>query len=374
MTQVTTLKASELEEMIGETVGRLFADQVTADVHKQAEAGQWPEALWQQVVEGGLPRAPCSTAQGGIDAGWSDIYPVLRGIGFWNVPLPLSETLVAASLLDRSGVEVPDGPLAIAAMAPSLTLVRQGDTAQLHGSLPGVPWGAQCDWLLASVADAAAPCGISLVLVNVSQPSVRAVAATNMAAEPRDELRFEHTPVAARLDNPVPALGDPIRSLGALARCAMLVGALERALGMTVQYVNERVQFGKPLARQQVILQQLAAAAGAVVAAKVATRVALDAMRPERELRTALFDIAVAKVRCGAAAALVPGLAHQFHGAIGFTHEYALHRSTGRLWSWRHDFGGEAAWAGELGRTAISGGGAGFWAALCERRILVAPA
>ena len=35
-------------------------------------------------------------------------------------------------------------------------------------------------------------------------------------------------------------------------------------------------------------------------------------------------------------------IAHQVHGAIGFTDRYALHHATLRLWAWREEFGNEA--------------------------------
>ena len=49
------------------------------------------------------------------------------------------------------------------------------------------------------------------------------------------------------------------------------------------------------------------------------------------------------------------------HGAIGFTHEHALHFATRRLWAWREEFGSDAAWASELGHAAIAARAAGFW-------------
>jgi len=52
------------------------------------------------------------------------------------------------------------------------------------------------------------------------------------------------------------------------------------------------------------------------------------------------------------------------HGAIGFTHEHALHLGTRRLWSWRSEFGTLTYWSGELGRALCQGGAAAFWPSL----------
>jgi acyl-CoA dehydrogenase len=73
------------------------------------------------------------------------------------------------------------------------------------------------------------------------------------------------------------------------------------------------------------------------------------------------FSTAVAKVRAGEAATRGTSIAHQVHGAIGFTHEHALHFATRRLWAWREEFGSDAAWASELGHAAIAARAAGFW-------------
>ncbi len=60
------------------------------------------------------------------------------------------------------------------------------------------------------------------------------------------------------------------------------------------------------------------------------------------------FLIAIAKTRVGDAATLASEIAHQVHGAIGFTKDYSLQLSTRRLWSWRDEFGGDTEWAARL--------------------------
>ena len=177
----------------------------------------------------------------------------------------------------------------------------------------------------------------------------------------------------ARLRSVVPspwALPQPVWTLGALARSAMLVGALESVLEQAVRYAGERVQFGKPIAKNQAIQHSLALLAGDVAAARMAALVAA-ADAPGGGVgtacRTARFSVAVAKVRAGEAATRGAAIAHQVHGAIGFTHEHALHFATRRLWAWRAEFGGDAQWAEELGRAAIQARSGGFWPGLTRR-------
>ena len=63
------------------------------------------------------------------------------------------------------------------------------------------------------------------------------------------------------------------------------------------------------------------------------------------------------------------GIAHQVHGAIGFTYEHALHFVTRRLWSWRTEFGAESLWAERIGRRAASRGAAALWSDLTARGV-----
>ena len=71
--------------------------------------------------------------------------------------------------------------------------------------------------------------------------------------------------------------------------------------------------------------------------------------------------MAVAKARAGEAAGRAAEIAHQVHGAMGFTHEHALHQSTRRLWSWRDEFGNESFWQQRLGRAVAAAGAAALW-------------
>ena len=361
-----SLEPSEFERMIGETVQHLFSDHIDAALLDSTKDGHWPAALWQLLDDTGLPLALCSAEAGGSEAQWSDVYAVLVAIGRWSMPLPLAETMIAAALLNRAGKSVPQGPITIA--DTGRVALSTGAEQKLSGVLHSVAWARACDYALVPITGAND--AHQLALVNLRSAGVRVVPGANMAGEPRDELQLGAVAVDTLFENPLPALEQPLFVLGAMARSAMLIGALERALELTVQYTNERVQFGKPLSKNQVIQHGLAVAASETVAAKVATRVAFASLNTAQQARTTTFDVAVAKVRVGQAATRLADVAHQFHGAIGFTQEHYLHRTTLRLWSWRQEFGSDATWARALGRAAITQGAAAFWPSLTERSLL----
>src|SRR3546814_17526555 len=67
------------------------------------------------------------------------------------------------------------------------------------------------------------------------------------------------------------------------------------------------------------------------------------------------FEIAAAKLRANRAAGVVTSIAHQVHGAIGFTDEYDLHRVTVPLMRWRGAHGNDAYWRSDERRVGTEG-------------------
>jgi len=357
-----------LRAAIERSVQRIFAEQVDAAARAAVERGEWPQRLWRVIADAGFAAAPARAAHGGVEASWADAWPILHGIGFWQLPLPLAETMIGAMLLSMAGAAVPEGPIALVDEAPgSVRLDGVPAAAVLNGQASRVPWARHCDWALVSIGDAGPG---SLALVELKQDGrVRVVAGANLAGEPRDEVVFHDARCALRIEYPLPALDAPVRQLAAMARSAAIAGALESLLAQSVRYARERVQFGRPIGSFQAIQHALALLAGETVAARTAALVAAgSAPSIAGAAPGAAFDIAVAKLRCSEAASRGAPIAHQVHGAIGFTREHPLHRATCRLWSWRDEYGSDAHWAERLGGEAIREGSGGFWPAVTRRR------
>lgn len=150
---------------------------------------------------------------------------------------------------------------------------------------------------------------------------------------------------------------------GAFSRTAQIAGALDAALDMTVHYANERQQFGRPLGKFQAVQQSLASFACEVAATNCAAMGAAQAL----DRGNATFEVAAAKLRANRAVGVGTAVAHQVHGAIGFTEEYPLHHLTRRLWQWRSDFGNDAHWSRFLGDRVIERGADSFWPDLVSR-------
>jgi len=351
-------ETSELRSILADQVERLFADQVSKASLEQAEAGKWDAGLWQAVEENGLTRVLVPEDRGGVGGGWSEAALVLRAAGRHQAPLPLAETMLAGWLLTGAGLDLPDGAVSIGPVRrdESLTLRRDGDGWHLDGTLSRVPWGRHAGHIAMLAMLDATP-----HVVLVGQGGWQVEEDSNIAAEPRDTCRFTEAPVLAAAPAATDAAG--LFRAGALTRAAQIAGALEFALAESVQYANDRVQFGRPIGKFQAVQQELARLAGEVAAAGAAVEMACRAA----DGGDGGFEIAVAKQRTSEAASTAAAIAHQAHGAIGFTYEHALHFATRRLWSWRAEFGSETAWAEQLGRELAGRGAEALWPYLTAR-------
>ncbi len=353
---------NEDTRLLLDSLDRLFTDHATKTVLDGAESGTFPAALWRAVSDTGVPLAAVPESAGGIGADWSDMLGALRVAGRYGAPIPLAETMIAAWLAAEAGLPVTEEPMSFGPVRPGerLRLERDGEAWRLSGHITRIPWGRQARLVLL----AEAPGGEAAVALDATN-SVAVSEGRNLAGEPRDALTFEAMPVAAGAVASVKPGVDRAEAYrrGALVRAMLMSGAAERALDLALAYVQERKQFGRPIAKFQAVQQNMAVLAGQVAAAIAAADAGAEAMShsdPEhRELM-----IAVAKTRAGDAATLAAELAHQVHGAIGFTREYALQLSTRRLWSWRDEFGSENAWAARIGAIVCARGADALWPTL----------
>ena len=327
---------SESRTLLADSANRLFADLA-------AEPKLGFEQAWAQVAENGFPSLLVPESAGGFGGDWQDTAAVLRLAGFHALPLPIAEAVLANRLLSEGGLATPDG-LALMASRATGQLANSSFTGTVQ-----VAWGRQATSIVAIVNG---------TLVRLE--SARAATlheATSPADEPRDTLRFDDAPAET-----APCNVDPF-ALGAFARTASIAGALDGALERSIAYANERVQFGKPIGKFQAVQQSLAIFAEEAATVNCAAQAAARAL----DRGDAAFEIAAAKLRANRAAQTGAALAHQVHGAIGFTQEYGLHRWTRRLLAWASEYGAEAHWAQKLGATVAQVGADQLWAEVTRR-------
>ena len=321
--------SDETARLIERTADDLFAAESEA-ARAALAGGSWPQQLWQTFAETGLAQAalPEDTDGAGLAAGLA----VLRAAGRHAAPIPVAETLIGTLLCHAAGIEAPPGPLAV-----HTPLAEQGDVDA--ATLQRVPWARFASAIAVVRTDA----GLALC------KPVDVIEGANLAGEPRDDVVLAGPPSAADALSPdVDAF-----ALMALARAAQLRGAMEQVLAKCMGYAREREQFGRPLAKFQAIQHYLAEIAGEAAASGAAVDSAAQTGTH--------FASAAAKARASQAAGTVARLAHQVHGAMGYTAEHDLHQWTTRLWAWRDECGNEAHWWAVLGAQTARGGGEALW-------------
>ncbi len=310
---------------------------------------RWDGALWMDLVGAGLTGVGLPEEAGGSGGDLADAVTVVRTLAAGGGAVPAAEQLlVAGPALLESGLGLPPVAEPLTVAVTSSLRVSQGNGGWVvSGSADGVAWAGVAHWLAVS---ATRPDGDVLALVDVSGADVGDAA--NLAGEPRGRYELDAAPAQV---GPLPP---DLPARYALARAVQLSAAAETVLAWTVQHAGERHQFGRPLAKFQAIQMQLAEMAGEVSAVSALADAAVR--RLERGEPIALAA-AAAKVRAGEAVDVVASLAHQVHGAVGFTQEHRLHHLTTRMWSWRDEAGSELGWARSLGAAVA---GEDYWAQL----------
>jgi len=349
-----------------DSTSRLFDGLCDPEALAAAEDGEWLAAAWEAVADHGLPLALLPDAAAGAELELPQIVALLREAGGHALPLPLGETMIAAHLLHRAGLAVPDGPLVTGPLGAGDTLnLRHGKygPAVLDGIVRRLPWGRACHVVLVvGSAGSAGSQGTERPTLVVLDPGEgRREPGKNMAGEPRDDLHCDRLAVPAERVAPSPVSRAELDRLTTLVRLALMAGALEQVLALTVEYAGERIQFGRPIGRFQAIQQHLAVLAGETAAVVAAAEAAAEDLAAD----PMALGVAAAKARAGEAVRRAAAIAHQVHGAIGFTREHRLHLFTRRLWSWRDECGDESMWWDEVGRAALDAGCDGLWSLLC---------
>jgi acyl-CoA dehydrogenase len=350
-------RTSRTDPLLLEVTRRILRE--VADPQTRRGKADGSAAAWRALERNGLSQAWVAESAGGSGASIADGFEILTLAGESALDVPLAETLLAGWLLAAAGLSVPAGKLAPVGDA---RIEADGD-GRLRGRATAVPFAREVDRLavIGRRGD-----GVPFVAL-VDRAACAIHARDNLAGEPRDTVIFDGV-LPSALVTAAPELGDRLWSMGAVARACQMAGALRGILARSVAYAGERVAFDRPLAKFQVIQHALARLAGETAIALAASGSAADALATADDEAAGVFlEVASAKIRVGEAAAAGAAIAHQVHGAIGFSTEHPLHLFTRRLWAWRDDFGSETAWAVRLGSHVAAAGADALWPMVAAR-------
>ena len=293
----------------------------------------YSKALYAQLGELGYLGLAVPEPQGGAGVGYVGLAAVLEEMGRAAFPGPYLDLVMAAEVLRRAEGDqarawlrdlLAGERVVVLARAESVHPIGESEAPAARfaggravGRKHFVPFGDSADALLVTTAD-----GLALV----PRPE------TGWNALPLATLDHAQRFAEIELDTPgslLAAAGDSGELLeaadrtGALGAAALLLGLMERALEVSVDYTRERRAFDVPIATFQALQHREAD----MLLRTEGTRAAVyrAAWAADRGTEDVALLCAVAKAYAGDAGRFVCGEAIQLHGGVGFTWEYDPH-------------------------------------------------
>jgi alkylation response protein AidB-like acyl-CoA dehydrogenase len=293
-------------------------------------------ALWKQFGEMGFTGILIDEADGGLGLGHVEAGIVLEEIGRNLTPSPFLITAVAvvealkgSALRERwfpgilSGETV--GALAIDEGAKhrpegiAMRAERSGNGFRLTGRKQFVVQGASADvFVVAAQSDE----GLGLFLVEKEASGLEV-----------EGVRLADSSIGARLDlNGVEVDADAlvggeevlkrVLNAGRAGAAAEMVGIGSAAMGMTVDYLKQRKQFGRLIGEFQALQHRSAHLYSELEIARAATLKAQQLLDEGSDEAEAM--VSVAKAKAGRVSTLAVQEGVQMHGGIGMTDEYDI--------------------------------------------------
>ncbi|WP_213008046.1 acyl-CoA dehydrogenase family protein [Paractinoplanes toevensis] len=322
----------------------------------------------------GYPTRAAVEQPAGYDAGlWQRL---CKEIGVAGLAVPEAFGGAGATLLEQHvvltewGRSLTPGPMLGCGVLATQALLRTGDTEACERLLPGICAGdriATLVWSGDPVADGslvgeahqvldAESAEILLVPTDAGLYEVDA-AAPGVTVRPADVLDTTRRLATVRLDGArATKIGDGdlrpwLGDLAYVALSAEQVGAAAHAFAATHEYVQQRVQFGRPIGSFQVLQHRLAEAYLRLEAATTASWTAAEALVAGSEDAPTLA--AMAKVYCSEALQAIAAEMVQMHGGLAITWEHDAHLYLRRAYADAQLFGAPAAHLDRLAATLL---------------------
>lgn len=346
---------NETHGMVRDTMRRFIDEAVKPHIDEWEEAGSFPRALYAQAGGLGLLSIGHPTEFGGT--GEQDVFlkvaaseelmrsgsgGFVASLGSLDIGLPPVWRVGSEALKQRIVPQVLAGEkiIALAITEPSggsdvanlkTRAVRDGDHYVVNGSKTFITSGVRADYYTVAVRTGEAGFGgVSLLLIEKDTPGFsvgRNLKKMGWWASDTAELFFQDCRVpAANLLGPENSGFFTIMANFQAERLSLAVMAYmtaQLALEECLAYVKERVTFGKPLSKHQVIRHKLAEMATQVdVAREYAYRCAARMQAGE----SAIAEVSMAKNFATSVSTMVTDEAVQIFGGMGYMRESLVER------------------------------------------------
>jgi alkylation response protein AidB-like acyl-CoA dehydrogenase len=274
---------------------------------------------WRLVADAGLLGLRLPAEAGGSGAGGVEVAIVAEALGRQASPVPYIGPVLAAELLSAAHAPA-DLLAAVAEGERRVTICVDGTLSSMATPNEGgevIGWDATDADAFVVLTPTDGDLGVTLI----DGPGI----ARNCADLTRRLVALGSDAPRSSLGAPV--LGDQVATIEALALVLLsadMVGAMQGALDVAVDYAKQRVQFKRPIGSFQAIQHLAADQHVSVEASRSATYYAawaIDGLAPDRALAAAR----TAKAYVSARAQEVTEAVLQIHGGIGHTWEHIGH-------------------------------------------------
>ena len=342
------LGLNETQQMLKNSA-REFLQAECPDAYVRAmeedERGYTPE-MWQKIAEQGWLGLIFPEEYGGVGLSYLDLSVLLEETGRALLPGPLFSTVVMGgmTIMDAGSEaqkkellpQISEGQLIVtlALTEPSArwdaegvetTASQSGGEWTINGTKLFVPNAHVADTFVVAARTGSAPADITLFLVPRGADGATQTLLKTIASDRQSEIVFDNVRVSdgARLGEVNKGWNTIEKALawGAVGKCAEMVGGAEQVLEMTVDYVKQRTQFGRPIGSFQAIQHHCANMATDVEGSRYITYQAAWMLSENQDAKQ---EVAMAKAWVSDAYRRVCALGHQCHGAIGFTKEHNM--------------------------------------------------
>ena len=331
------IRLSELQELLRSNAQEFFEREVTFERIREIEAADAPDAqLWEQMVQLGWTSLPVAEAYGGQGGTLLDASILLNEACRAALPSPFASTLIGAAAVQAHGPEdvkqallprLPEG-LAISCAVLEADDAIYGDPqatsdgATVTGEKRFVEFGATSDVHLVTATRDGAP---GLAVVARDQSGVDVTPVTTIGAIPQCHVRYDGAAVEGWIGGAEAV--DGLRDIGSALTAFEAYAYAQKALDVTVEYVQLRVQFGQPLGAFQAVQMRCADMATIVEGSRFLANELLWKLDQGEATRR---DVAMVKAITSKMAPQVLQDCHLLHGGIGYMREYDLHFFTRR--------------------------------------------
>ena len=299
-------------------------------------AGGFDRTAWNELAELGLTALTVPEAHDGMGQGAIDAMVVAEELGRGIVLEPIAQAFIASSVLSQyAPADVQSAWLPRVASGEALVVLAQQErkaryrldvceakaaVAQggyaLTATKSIVPAGDKAD---AFIVPAQLDGKIALFLVERTASGVTTQGYVTQDGSRAAEVKLANAPATLITTDGLAALELAVDT-GIAATCAEAVGVMDKTVSLTVEYMNQRKQFGVFIASFQALRHRVADMKMQLeLARSMSYYASLKMGAPADERRRA---IARAKVQLGQSMRFVGQQAVQLHGGIGVTDEY----------------------------------------------------